>query len=88
MFRRSPLNNSSVLIQVLASQASERLVAYQEAGYRHCHTDHAVLVKCNCSSLSPLSLVELPLDCHGIAMLQSTRACLHIFESLSDTMFF
>ncbi|XP_024364177.1 uncharacterized protein [Physcomitrium patens] len=45
MFRRSPLNNSSVLIQVLASQASERLVAYQEAGYRHCHTDHAVLVK-------------------------------------------
>ncbi|KAG0624100.1 hypothetical protein M758_3G224300 [Ceratodon purpureus] len=30
---------------VLASEPSERLNAYQEAGYRHCHTDHAGLVK-------------------------------------------
>lgn len=45
MFQRSPLNNSSVLEQVLASNPSERLKDYQEAGYRHCHTDHAVVVK-------------------------------------------
>lgn len=45
MFRRSPLNNSSTLAQVLAKEPSERLKAYQDAGYRHCHTDHAVLVK-------------------------------------------
>ena len=46
MFRRSPLNNSTMLSQVLASAPSERLKAYQEAGYRHCDTDHAVVVKC------------------------------------------
>lgn len=45
LFQRSPLNNSSVLAQVLASTPSERLKAYQEAGYRHCHADLAVVVK-------------------------------------------
>ncbi|KAG0598405.1 hypothetical protein M758_12G070300 [Ceratodon purpureus] len=45
MFRRSPLSNSTVLAQILASDPSDRLITYQEAGYRHSHTDHAVVVK-------------------------------------------
>ncbi|KAG0555246.1 hypothetical protein KC19_12G155400 [Ceratodon purpureus] len=45
MFRRSPLSNSTVLAQILASNPSDRLKTYQEAGYRHSHTDHAVVVK-------------------------------------------
>lgn len=47
VFRRPPLEESSSLFaQVIASAPSDRFKAYMDAGGRHCHTDHAVVVKC------------------------------------------
>jgi hypothetical protein len=48
-FQRPPLHEASaVLAQVMASAPSERLDTYTDMGCRHVHSDHSVVIKCEC----------------------------------------
>jgi hypothetical protein len=48
-FQRPPLHEASVVLaQVMASAPSERLDTYTDMGCHHVHSDHSVVIKCEC----------------------------------------